>query len=126
MTERNPLYSNDYLRKLLVERPRIRAKLENPGGSVILTSTAAMTEQSSEYSPQIGSGSHLDLIEMEIHFNELPKDQQHALLSWALGVSAQQAAYFNDIKGSVFRKRRQRGIESLAGSMNDGPRGTSE
>ncbi len=116
--ERNPLYSNDYLRKLLVERPRIRARLENPGGSVILTSAAAMTEQSNEYSPQIGSASHLDLIEMELHFQELPKDQQDALLDWALGVTAQQAAYFNDIKGSVFRKRRQRGIDSLVESMN--------
>lgn len=118
MTDRNPLYSNDYLRKLLVEAPRIRARLTNPGGSVILTSTAAMTEQAAEYSPQIGSSSHLDLIEMELHFRELPKDQQRALLEWALGVTAEQAAYFNDIKGSVFRKRRQRGIENLADSMN--------
>lgn len=119
MSERNPIYSNDYLRKLLVERPRIRARLENPGGSVILTSSAAMTEQAQEYSPQIGSSAHLDLIEMELHFAELPRDQQEALIAWALGMSAQQAAYYNDIKGSVFRKRRQRGIETLTESMNE-------
>ena len=84
-----------------------------------MTSTAAMTDQSNEYSPQIGSSAHLDLIEMEMHFRELPRDQQTALLDWANGVTAQQAAYFNDIKGSVFRKRRQRGIENLAESMNE-------
>ena len=118
MSDSNPMYSNDYLRKLLVERPRIRAKLENPGGSLILTGVSAMTDQSNEYSPQIGSSSHLDLIEMELHLQELPVDQQQALMDWALGISAQQAAYFNDVKGSVFRKRRQRGIEALSESMN--------
>jgi DNA-directed RNA polymerase specialized sigma24 family protein len=114
----NQMYSNDYLRKLLVERPRIRAKLENPGGSIIMTGVSAMTEQSNEYSPQIGSSAHLDLIEMELHFDALPRDQQDALLQWALGMTAQQAAYYNDVKGSVFRKRRQRGIDKMVESMN--------
>ncbi len=123
MNDSNEMYSNDYLRKLLVERPRIRAKLENPGGSIIMTGVSAMTEQASEYSPQIGSSAHLDLIEMELHFDALPRDQQDALLQWALGMTAQQAAYYNDVKGSVFRKRRQRGIEKMVESMNDNSAG---
>lgn len=113
------LYTSDYMRKLLIESPYIRARLENPGGSVILTGTAADTERADEYSPQIGSGFHLDLIEAETLLRELPTDQRDALLVWAAGVTAKQAAMYFSAKGTVLRKRRERGVESLTEKMND-------
>jgi hypothetical protein len=114
------IYQSDYMRKLLIERPYIRAKLENPGGSVILTGVAADTERQDEYSTQIGSGFHLDLIETEIHLQELPADQLGALIVWANGLSAKQAAMYFAAKGTVLRKRRERGVEELTKRMNDG------
>lgn len=113
-------YNSDYMRKLLVERAYIRAKLENPGGSVILTGTAADTERADDYSGQIGNGFHLDLIEAETHLFALPADQRDALLMWANGVTAKQAAMFFSAKGTVFRKRRERGVKELTERMNDG------
>lgn len=113
-------YNDDYLRKLLIERPKIRAKLENAGGSLILTGTAASTENGQDYSSQIGSGPHLDLIEMEMHLQELPEDQRNALIAWAEGVTPQEAAMYFSAKGSVLRKRRQRGVEALTEKMNNG------
>lgn len=115
------LYTNDYMRKLLIEAPYIRAKLENPGGSVILTGVAADTERTDEYSSHIGSSFHLDLIETEMHLHDLPIDQQQALLQWASGLSAKQAALYFNVKGTVQRKRRERGVDSLTKKMNDGP-----
>lgn len=112
-------YTNDYLRKLLIERPRIRAKLENPGGSVILAGAAASTEQSTEYSSQIGSGPHLDLIEMEQELASLPEEQRVALIAWATGVTPREAAMYFSAKGAVLRKRRERGVRALADKMND-------
>jgi DNA-directed RNA polymerase specialized sigma24 family protein len=112
-------YNSDYLRKLLIERPKIRAKLLNPGGSVILTGTAASTEQTTEYSSQIGSGPHLDLVEMEMQLAELPEEQRNALIAWAEGVTPREAAMYFSAKGAVLRKRRERGVKALADKMND-------
>jgi DNA-directed RNA polymerase specialized sigma24 family protein len=112
-------YNNDYLRKLLIERPKIRAALENPGGSVILAGTAASTEQTTEYSSQIGSGPHLDLLEMEIKLAELPEEQRDALVAWAAGVTPREAALYFSAKGAVLRKRRERGVKALTDKMND-------
>lgn len=114
------IYRNDYMRRLLIEAPYIRAKLENPGGSVIQTGVTADTEALNEYSSQIGSSFHLDLIETELHLSDLPTDQQQALLAWAAGVSAKQAALYYSAKGTVLRKRRERGVDTLTEKMNDG------
>lgn len=112
-------YTNDYLRKLLLERPYIKARLENPGGSIIMTGVAADTEQPQEYSSQIGSGFHLDLVEAEMKFRELPREQQEALLAWANGISPKEASMYFSAKGTVLRKRRERGIDALTEKMND-------
>ena len=120
MTDDNEIYRNDYMRRLLIEAPYIRAKLENPGGSVIQTGVTADTEALNEYSSQIGSSFHLDLIETELHLSDLPTDQQEALLAWAAGVSAKQAALYFSAKGTVLRKRRERGVDALTQKMNDG------
>jgi hypothetical protein len=124
-------YHDDYLRRLLIESPYIRAKLTNPGGSIIMASVAADTDRvNQDYSSQIGSGFHLDLIEAEVIFRELPEDQQQALLAWAAGVSSKEAAMYSNVKGNVHRKRVERGLTALTDKMNDGtegnePRGTS-
>ena len=112
-------YNSDYLRKLLIETPYIKARLLNPGGSVILMGTAADTEAPQEYSSQIGSGFHLDLVEMEIKFAELPRDQQEALVAWSMGVSPKEASMYFSAKGTVLRKRRERGVTALTEKMND-------
>jgi len=113
-------YANDYLRRLLIEAPYIRARLENQGGSVILTGVAADTERvNSDYSSQIGSGFHLDLIEAELALRELPVEQQEALVAWASGVSAKEAALYSSVHGTVLRKRRERGIKAITEKMND-------
>lgn len=130
MTDQN-FYTSDYLRKLLIESPYIRARLENAGGSVILTGVAADTEALSEYSSQIGSSFHLDVIEAEMIFRELPEDQQQALIQWAAGLTPKQAALYYNAKGTVQRKRRERGIAAMTEKINEGTqsddnRGTSE
>jgi hypothetical protein len=124
MTE--DFYTNDYLRRLLIEAPYIKARLLNPGGSVILTGTAADTESPQEYSSQIGSGFHLDEIEMEVKFRELPQDQQEALVAWALGVTPKEASMYFAAKGTVLRKRRERGVTALTEKMNDGEQSTED
>ncbi len=113
------LYNNDYIRKLVLEAPYIKARLTNPGGSVILTGVAADTYQQQEYSSQIGSGFHLDLIETQIKFAELPTEQKQALVAWAIGVSPKEAALYFSAKGVVLRKRRERGVQSLTVKMNE-------
>jgi hypothetical protein len=120
MTDDNTFYNSDYLRKLLVESPYIRARITNPGGSIIMTGVSADTEALSEYSSQIGSAFHLDVIEAELLFKELPVDQQIALIEWASGLTPKQIALFTNVKGEVRRKRRERGIKSLTEKMNNG------
>lgn len=116
-------YTNDYVRKLFLESPYIRARLTNPGGSVILRGTAASTETPQEYSSQIGSGFHLDLLETEIKFDELPEDQQAALLAWRNGISPKEASMYFSATGPVLRKRRERGVNALTEKLNDGQDG---
>lgn len=120
LTNDQTFYNSDYLRKLLIESPYIRAKLENAGGSVILAGAAADTEALNDYSSSIGSAFHLDLIEAELIFRELPREQQEALIAWAFGVSPKEAALYYGAKGTVMRKRRQRALESMAEKMNEG------
>lgn len=122
----NEMYTNDYVRKLFLESPYIRARLTNPGGSVILRGTAADTEAPQEYSVQIGSGFHLDLLEMELKFDELPEDQQQALIVWRNGVSPKEASMYFAAKGSVIRKRRERAVDSVAKKLNEHEQGTND
>ena len=118
----NEFYSNDYVRKLFLESPYIRARLENPGGCVILRGIAADTEAPQEYSSQIGSGFHLDLLEAEIKFSELPPEQQAALAAWRDGVSAKEASMYFAAKGAVIRKRRERGVDNMTKKLNEDER----
>lgn len=121
-------YNDDYLRRLLIEQPYIRARLTNPGGSIIMTAVSADTDTvAQDYSSQIGSSFHLDLLEAEMKFRELPEDQQRALLDWAAGVSSKEAASYQNVKGNVIRKRVQRGVEALTDKMNENEqRGTDD
>ena len=111
-------YVHPYLAKLLIERFAIRAPLENGGGSVILTGVAATTESSAHYSSVIGNDFHLDLIEAESIVAAMPKEQRSALMSWANGLTSQQAAHWHDIPAATLRKRRSRGVSALASEMN--------
>lgn len=59
-------------RKYLLERHHIRAKLFNPGGSVLLTASALVDADRTEmYSGQVGSEAHLDLLESEQEIQNL-------------------------------------------------------
>ena len=100
--------SADYFVRLLVERHGIRAALENPGGSVILTNVASKTETeaSQHYSSMLGNDIHLDLIEAEKIVSELPGDQRKALLDWVDGLSSRQTAMYASVKPRAIRARR--------------------
>jgi hypothetical protein len=121
-------YTTDYVRRLLVERHHIYAKLYNPGGSVILTSTARVdSERGTEYTSMIGSTFHLDLIELDtalkeaIDSGDFNKDEIEALLTWVDGMNSQQAAHYLHAAGPVtIRKRRSRGVRKLTDTLNDG------
>ncbi len=115
-------YTSHYVRRLLAERHHIRAKLENQGGSVILTATSRVdADRDIDYSGQIGNPFHLDLIELEMWMSELTKGERDALEAWSDGMNTQQAAIYLNAKGSIsaIRKRRQRGIEHITGKAND-------
>lgn len=115
-------YTNDYVRRLLLERHHIRAKIENPGGSIILTASALVDVERGgvSYSSEIGNSFHLDLIEVEEQLNELSKGDRDTILSYIDGYNDQQAAYYMGVKGGVaIRQRRLRAVERLVGKLND-------
>lgn len=116
--ERALRYTTDYLRRLLIERPYIRAALVNPGGSVILTGVAATTETPSTYSSVVGNDFHLDLLEAEKVIAELPADQRVALTAWADGLSSKQAAQWFHIQPGALRVRRMRAMQRVAQEMS--------
>jgi hypothetical protein len=59
-------------RKYLLERHHIRARLFNPGGSVLLTASALVDADRTEmYSGQVGSDAHMDLLECEDNIQNL-------------------------------------------------------
>jgi DNA-directed RNA polymerase specialized sigma24 family protein len=105
--------SKDYFIRLLAERHGIRAALENPGGSVILTNVASKTETeaSQQYSSMLGSDIHLDLIDAEAVVDSLPGDQRKALLQWVDGLSSREAALYSNVKPRAIRARKQQAIE---------------
>ena len=115
-------YTNEYVRRLLLERHHIRAKLENPGGSVILTASALVDIDRGgvEYSSEIGNSFHLDLIEVEDQLSELSKGDRDTILSYIDGYNDQQAAYYMGVKGGVaIRQRRLRAVTRLVGKLNE-------
>lgn len=121
--------TNDYVRRLLVERHFIYGSLLNPGGSVILRNDAADTERGEEYSSAIGSSFHLDLIDLDnalreaIADGDITKEELQAILTWVDGMNSQQAAVYLGIPhGAVrIRKRRSRAINTLQERLNGGP-----
>ena len=114
-------YTSEYVRRLLLERHYIRAKLENPGGSVILTQSALpdFDRGGVEYSSEIGNSFHLDLIEIEDQLSDLPKGQVDALLKYLDGYSSDEAAYYLGVKGGItIRLRWLRAVDRLMGMLN--------
>jgi len=114
-------YTSEYVRRLLLERHHIRAKLENPGGSIILTASALPDFERGgiEYSSEIGNSFHLDLMEVEEQLSLLPKGDVDVLFTYMDGMNSQQAAYYLNARGGVtIRKRWQRAMERLVGKLN--------
>lgn len=115
-------FTNDYVRRLLLERHHIRAAVENSGGSIILTAAGIIDSERRDvgYSSQIGNSFHLDLIEVEEQLSELPKGVQNTILSYIDGYNDQQAAYYLGVKGGVaIRQRRLQAINRLVGRLNE-------
>jgi hypothetical protein len=102
----------DYFIKLLSERFAIRAALENPGGSVILTNVASRTETeaSAHYSSMLGSDIHLDLIEAGLIVASLSKQDQKDLLQWIDRLPSAEAARYAGVKASTVRARRKNAV----------------
>jgi len=121
-------YTNDYVKRLLIERRYIYAKLYNPGGSVILRASDVVDhDRQVGYSTDIGNTFHLDLIQLEQELQRLidekhcSKKEIQALLTWADGLTAQQAADFLAMRGAVsVRKLRERGLHKLRERMAHG------
>lgn len=113
-------FTNDYVKRLLIERYRIRARLENPGGSVILMGVAATTEQENEYSQVIGNTFHLDLIDAESYVQSLNKADRKLLTDWVNGLSAEQAAEYYNIKPKALQKRRERVVTKMREALVEG------
>lgn len=116
--ERAVRYTKAYLRRLLIERHHIRAKLSNPGGSVILMGVAASVENPVDYSSVVGNDFHLDLLEAEQVVLELPAQTRAALLAWADGLSSRQAAEYFGVRPTALRKRRERALDTVAEEMS--------
>jgi DNA-directed RNA polymerase specialized sigma24 family protein len=101
-------WTTAYLKRLLIERHAIRAKLENPGGSVIVSSTRkAETEAVTEYSHVIGNDYHLDLLDAEKVVNGLPSPERVRLLLWCDGLSPTEAAQFASVKPGSLKRAAQ-------------------
>lgn len=117
---RSVLYTSAYLKRLLIERHSIRARLENPGGSVILGATKKLeTEQMEDYSAVIGNTAHLDLLDAERVVNTLPKDERYRLLMWVDGLSPSTAAEYASVKPGTVRTRGSRVAKKVTESMNE-------
>lgn len=116
-------WTTRYLKRLLIERPSIRARLLNPGGSIILMGTDAV-ENSSEYSAVIGNDVHLDLIEAEMTIQEFPAPDQIALMAWVDGLSPEQRAQFEGVRGRVKPRSEQRRAERKAHDVVESLNGT--
>lgn len=114
-----------YLRRLIIESPYIRARLHNPGGSILLMPTSDPGQV--QYSGAIGNDAHLDLIEAEQVLGEdFSRGEQDTIMQWALGFTSAQAAEYSTVKPSAIRKRRERAIEKLETRLNGRIGGTGD
>lgn len=112
-------YTTGYLRRLIAERPYIRAALYNHGGSIITNGASLDLEGQDVYTSQIGNDYHLDLVETErIIMVELNGDQRKVLLMWAENIEDDLAAELMRIKPGALRKRRQRAAERVVERMS--------
>lgn len=105
-------WTTRYLKRLLIERHAIRARLENPGGSIILI-TAEQLDQS-PYASVMGNDFHLDLIEAEEAVRELPVGDRIALLDWTHSLTPAQIEDYLDARGPVKRRSMHRQAERKA------------
>jgi DNA-binding CsgD family transcriptional regulator len=120
-----------YVRRLLVERVYIYAKLYNPGGSVILRNTAMVDhDRPLGYSTEIGNSFHLDLIDLQVEFERLVADdglskkELNAMLTWADGMTSREAADYLHARGPVsVQKLRERGMRKLQDRIDDTEQG---
>lgn len=100
-------WTTAYLKRLLIERHAIRAKLENPGGSIIVSPTRkAETTIGVDYSAVIGNDAHLDLLDAEVEVNRLPVDERIRLLVWCDSLSPESAASFLSVPPGAISRRR--------------------
>lgn len=117
--------TSKYLRRLIIESPYIRARLYNPGGSILLLATSNPEQVS--YGAQIGNDAHLDLVEAEqVLERDFSKGERELLARWAHGFTSAQAAEYSHTKGPIIRKRRQRVVEKLEDVLNGRSRATSD
>ena len=105
-------WTTRYLKRLLIERSAIRARLENPGGSIILMATEQLDQ--SAFSPVVGNDFHLDLIEAETEVNNLPLGDRIAILEWVHSLTPAQMEEYLDVRGPVKRRSLQRQAERKA------------
>lgn len=110
-------WTTRYLKRLLIERSRIRARLENPGGSVILLGTEDL-EKSSQYSSVIGNDFHLDLLEAEQAVNDMPVGDRVALMQWVDALNPKQAADFLSVRVGSVRRRAERKANDIVETLN--------
>jgi len=108
-------WTTRYLKRLLIERPAIRARLENPGGSIILMASEQLDQ--SPYTPVVGNDFHLDLIEAESLINELPLEDRLALLDWVHSLTPAMVEEYLTARGPVKRRSIQRQAERKAEDM---------
>src|SRR6266568_3303500 len=95
-----------YLKRLLIDRHYIRARIDNPGGSVIMGAAQRVElEATNQYSTVLGNDYHLDLLEAEKTLSELPGDEQFRLLRWCDSLPPQIAAEFASVRPSRIGKR---------------------
>lgn len=115
-----------YLRRLIIESPYIRARLNNPGGSILLLPSSEPERLA--YGTTIGNDAHLDLIEAESVMNrDFSQGERDEIKRWAQGFTSTQAAEYHGVKnGAVMRKRRERLIAKLETRMNGRVGGTGD
>ena len=110
-------WTTRYLKRLLIERSAIRARLENPGGSIILMATEQL--DASPFTPVVGNDFHLDLIEAEEELNKLPVSDRYAILDWVQSLTPAQVEEYIDSRGPVKRRSVQRQAERKAADMTE-------
>jgi len=96
-----------YVRRLLIDRHHIMAKLRNPGGSVIIGNVAQKVEleATTSYSPVLGNDFHLDLLDAEGQLEGLSSDEKVRLLRWIDSLPPQVAAELSAVRPAYIEGR---------------------